>query len=120
LACWGVGKEFGDGETPSKVYISISGIEKGPGWSTGDGEPLDGDYTLYQNLSYPCHFRFWETPISITWSNLTSVSEVFVNNGEGVSCFHGHSDQCDIMIYNDLSNRFINGTCFVTIPEIEE
>jgi len=56
LYCWGVGKYFGDIPTPSKVYVNIEGVEKGPLWTAGKGEPFSGTFELEQNPIWPCRF----------------------------------------------------------------
>jgi len=120
VKCWGIGKEFGDIDTPSSVIATIFGMEKASNWIAAYGEPLDGDYTLEQDIIYPCLFRFTDSPTGIHWSNESLYSTIFATNAEGYSCFSGGTDQCSLLILNTLDNRFTGGSCLITIPEIGE
>jgi len=118
--CWGNDKKLGDGPTPSSVTATFSGIEKGPGWSAGMGEPLDGDYILIQRPIMPCVFRFLDDPSYVTWDCAGVYVEVFGVNSEGSTVFYGVNGLCDLFIANIQFHRFKNGSCLITIPEIEE
>jgi hypothetical protein len=118
--CWGAGKAFGDKQSPSQVVVRLAKIEKGPAWEVGDGEPLDGEFTLWQHLSYPCHYTFRDFKIYIAWSNIGVGTEVRATNAKGVLCFYRFVGPCATLIISTFNLRFASGSCLITIPEIEE
>jgi hypothetical protein len=118
--CWGIGEKFGNIETPSSVVATIFGMEKADNWREGQGEPLDGDYTLEQRDGDPCIFDMDNDSGGIVWSVYGSQTYVFATNIENYSCFSGGADECELLIMNGFDNRFTGGSCLITIPEIEE
>lgn len=46
--CWGLNRPLGSGIPPQFLTVWFDGIEKSSTWSAGDGEPLNGYYTLDQ------------------------------------------------------------------------
>ena len=118
--CWGIGKALGTDETPSKVTATFFDMRKADNWIAGYGEPLDGDFILEQHSAIPCKWRLIATPMYVIWDVSGSVSSLLVVNIEGYACFSGSDDQCELLIMNQLDNRFTGGSCLITIPEIEE
>jgi len=118
--CWGIGNTFGNNKTPSSVIATFFGVEKGPGWVVGMGEPLDGDYALVQRPTIPCAFRFLSSPSYIYWNCTGANAEMFGVNSEGYTVFCGGAGLCGLLALNTQTYRFKNGSCLITIPEIEE
>ena len=54
--CWGVGRPFGAGPTPSVVTAVFSGILRGDDWTIADPLPPNGSYQFVQDA--PCTFVF--------------------------------------------------------------
>ncbi|MCK5617168.1 hypothetical protein KAR91_85685 [Candidatus Pacearchaeota archaeon] len=65
--CWGSGRPFGAGPTPSVVTIQFSGIEKGDLWVPADGEPPNNNYRLEQSSSCVYEFLNADTAIFLEW-----------------------------------------------------
>lgn len=118
--CWGSGKPFGDGDTPDQIFLSLSGIDKGPLWHGGLPEPPNGEFVLTQRIGSPCIF---DTPIGLIAYNvgffptLTAVSiltigPTYIFNGQDLIV-------CDTFLLNMITDYYVNGSALITIPEIE-
>jgi hypothetical protein len=118
--CWGVGKPLGGGPPPSEVIATFFGIEKGPDWEPGDGEPLAGDYTLTQDSIDPCYFLFDNDPEWIVWSCTSEYSELWHFNSVGPDSFDQWGTPCQVFFENIEFRWFINGSGKITLPGIEE
>ena len=120
ITCWGFGKPFGDGDTPDQIILSVSGVNKGPGWLPSDPDPINGVFTLLQIFGSPGLFRFigGDVVAFVLWTVSQSVCVVsdlaFVNTFSG-----GEAIPCLVDFENALTDKFVGGTAVVTIPEIE-
>jgi hypothetical protein len=117
--CWGVGKTFGNVDTPSKVIASVSGIEHGPSWIPSDGEPLEGKFELVQHDTKSCWFWYYQEPYGIGWYNEVLNSEVYIFNVNGPSHFDSFETTCSLVYNNQHVTRFKNGSVVITLPETE-
>jgi len=118
--CWGSGKPFGDIDTPDEIVVTISGVNKGPGWITPDGEPIDGEFTLPQSGINNCLFRLVDGDdiITIFWEGVGSSCTV-IRSGIGLIFSGGAPEQCLTEFFNaDLLN-FVGGSAFVHFAESE-
>ena len=116
--CWGTGKPFGDGDTPSSIIVNFSGIRKALTWVSRDGEELDGSYSLdnFGSCGYSGLFDaggitvvFTETATQV-WADRPGTIDLFVN-------FFGNV--CASLVMNDSESPFVDGSCLITIPEVE-
>lgn len=118
--CWGSGKPFGDGDTPDKIKISLSGINKGPNWTSLYGDPLEGEFELEQVGVLPCTFSLLDPPIGIKVEFKASETEVFVEN-LGISIYFSavSATACDTFMLNEENDIFTGGSALLLIPEVE-
>ncbi len=114
--CWGSGKPFGAGPTPSVVSVVFSGIQKGAAWSVADGEPKNGAFRLSQ-IS-PCSFNQGDifSSVFLGWdSSSTGLSSIRA----GVGHFSVNvSEKCLLVFENGLINpadRFFGGSAIITL-----
>lgn len=118
--CWGVGKDFGDGDTPDHIWVNFSGINKGPNWTAPNGDPLDGFFMLDQNISFPCLF---EATAGIFFMSVDFRPDdvlVFAFDNLLVDHFRGTSDdKCEIFVLSVEDNKFTAGSALIIIPEVE-
>ena len=116
--CWGVGKHFGDIPTPSKIYVNIEGVEKGPLWNSYDGEPFSGTFELEQNPIWPCRYA----TIDPVWPSLrcefgTRDILMIASNFERNSIFLGWVPQaCQGVAGNWYRDSFKNGQMTLLPP----
>jgi len=115
--CWGVGKEFGDIDTPEFITVIASGINKGPNWVVGDGEPPNGIYVLDQAGEFlPCIFVFIDTDfvIDVRFSPSSTVGFIQVNGS--TFAYSGQSDDpCGLFILSNLNDHFTGGSFAIFI-----
>lgn len=118
--CWGLGKPFGGGDTPESIEVTFEGIEKGPGWIPGNGEPIDGTFTLDQLAASPCEFTdIPAPPFGIFVNFLNGITQVGGVSDTGFpSFFRSTNVSCSTVFANQLVNRFINGSAVIRIPEV--
>ena len=116
--CWGVGKAFGDIDTPSSIILNFSGISKSPTWMSGDPEPLDGAFLFTQDLSTPCEFDDTTAGLVGTVFFLPDTTQIRVDEIFGPVMFSGLSDNaCELLIDNTGTVIFEGGSCLITLPE---
>lgn len=114
--CWGAGKPFGVGPTPSEVRVMITGIEKGPDWEIGFGEPPAGSFDLTQTFGVPCGWTF-ENPefiMQLIVGPLFSQFQVTQRPSLELS-FFAQGLECGILFENELTDNFKEGVVEVTI-----
>lgn len=118
--CWGQGKPFGSGGTPETIEITFEGVEKNVDWVPGAGEPIDGTFTLVQDVVFSCWYRFGGFPTTEILVEFRA-GETFVGgtSDTNVTCFRGTSVQaCSTVVGNEWAFRFKNGTATIRIPGI--
>jgi len=117
--CWGTGKPFGAAGTPEEIVVNFSGINKGPNWVAGDGEPLNGEYTLPQISGYPCGFRLLNFVVGVEVVFLPTHTSIFMDRLSYPNHFDGDSrGPCDLLVYNDEDDHFTGGSALITIPGV--
>ena len=100
--CWGSGKPFGAGPTPSKVTAIFSGIQKGDLWVAGDGEPPNGSFGLEQSLS--CSFTFINNDVDILFDLSGPGTILTADNPNGLS-FDGAANDLCILAFIDTRSQ---------------
>lgn len=117
--CWGNGKPFGVGETPDTVVVVIAGVEKGPGWMAGDGEPPNGTFDLEQLGGFPCRFIFQDDDriVQIIFGPAAGVFQV-INKPIFLQSFFAIGSECQTFFTNTVTNEFVGGTATIYIPPI--
>jgi len=117
--CWGVGKTFGDTDTPKYIQFQVSGINKGPNWIEGHGEPPEGTFMLIQDQSDACYYRdvFDGTTYEWFWRGVETFARI-EQPCEVYSFFADLSEKCSLRIENQLVSRFIGGSILVTLPAV--
>lgn len=117
--CWGPGKPFGELPTPNEIIVTVTGVEKGPGWIPIDGDPPEGIFVLPQvGGGLPCRFSkpvvpslfVFLLPDAVLVFGLVITAEFWFN---GIT-----SGACITVIENQLNDHFANGTAVITIPEV--
>lgn len=118
--CWGIGKEFGSGSTPIKIFVTIEGVEKGPLWLPVFGEPLNGDFLLEQTDLFPCRYEYPAIgSLRVEVRFLFDRTIVSAFSDTGFLCFTGDPmNICQTLFPNQETLEFKNGTFLITIPEI--
>ena len=117
--CWGTGKPFGDGDTPESITVNFSGINKGSTWSSGNGDPISGDFIIPQVVGIACQFvgTVGDDEISILFDSVFTLVNV-IRSGS-VNQFTGISNgACGTFVFNTESNPFTGGSCRIFIPEV--
>lgn len=118
-SCWGPGGLFGVGPTPESILVTVFGIKKGPNWGVLDGEPLEGEFTLDQNVVLPCLYR--------GGGGGSLLQVLFLSNATGASIvapsaetmfFYNQLIACNILLDNEEDNHFVGGTVKITIPKV--
>jgi len=116
--CWGPGKPFGDGDSPASVFLSVSGINKGPMWDPFYGEPPSGDFELFSVV--PCFYtlQFDNTFMFVQW--LGSATQISIVLLEPLDIFIGITTElCETFLLNTVTEEFVGGSCRITIPDVE-
>lgn len=117
--CWGVGKTFGDGDTPDSITAIFSGVQQAPGWVPTDGPGIDGIFVLDQVGGQPCLYRFsgpdylieiqfgaFETNVNAIWQAIITPFVCTDNTA------------CEVFCPNQQTTPFKEGSCMIIIPEI--
>lgn len=119
VICWGTGKPFGSGSTPESISVNFSGIEKGPSWNPGDNEPIDGEFTLYQDGSVPCKYEAFTASffISVEFTAVKTTVDAWDNVMQN-HCDGETAEPCSVLLFNAGIWRYVNGSCLIIIPEI--
>lgn len=117
--CWGNGKPFGPGETPNKVTIVIEGVEKGPGWTSGMGEPPNGTFILTQHVVSSCLFLFENDDFILRWSTgaRQPLFQITQKPSSEIS-FLTPAIPCRTFYENTITDSFVGGTATIFIPPI--
>jgi len=101
--CWGVGKEFGDNQTPERILAIVSGITKCPGQLTNI---FNGNWILNQHGDNPCVFSYGDAVLDIyfqfsefagSWQSRAQI----VGFVPLVNVFVGKSTECSTIIFNE-------------------
>ena len=117
-ACWDPGKPFSSAATPKFITVDITGTVKGPSWVVGDGEPLNGRWTVEQEGSFTPRWR-------LRLSGTPDVRLVYGSGGSSLSALNTEgqttfrkfgASACSIEFESDLVGRFQGGTATITIP----
>lgn len=115
--CWGPGKPFGDGDTPEVIFVSISGVEKGPTWDPGDGEPVNGDFIVPQFM-VGCAYVLFDPDFRVQVLYDVGDTNIGVINEMGKNGFTAHvATPCVTVADNENLGDFVNGSMVITIPE---
>lgn len=118
--CWGVGKPFGDGDTPSTITATFSGINEADDWVPANGPGIDGEFILTQVGGQPCLFRFLDADYLIECTFFAAMTIISVIWQTIITPFVGITNEpCDIWLYNDQVNAFVDGTCQIAIPGVD-
>lgn len=116
--CWGPGQSFGPGTSPEFMSLASEGIEKGPSWVPGNGEPLNGEFTLTQRSVTPCVYR-WDGNGQERWQvAFGAASTVIIGRSFGGQQMFSEitGTECVDSFENQESNFFVNGTATLFIP----
>lgn len=117
--CWGTGKPFGDGDTPEKIQLNFSGINKAPDWLPGMEEPFEGLFELDQDAFAPCHFEFssvdWQVDCTFESGNTEIILEGKI---AGFQFLSPSANACQQLVFNERALRYENGSCKILIPEV--
>lgn len=117
--CWGVGKPFGDVDTPTTVLIRVSGVNKGPNWTAANGEPVNGDFNCEQVPGFPCTWQAVGVGFNVVYSYSGGITSATVVNEKGNGVFAGQNlSPCELSLGNQLTSIFELGTVEVVLGEI--
>lgn len=120
VSCWGIGQVFGDNPTPSSLWVTYSGIDKGPLWNPSHGEPPDGSFLLQQHGFLNCLFLLavGGNRYEVVWNDvITFVRYGLV--GMGNSYGAAGTSKCSLFCYTQEFGTFVNGSAFIELPEVE-
>lgn len=117
--CWGPGKTFGDGDTPDQITVDVSGINKGPNWVPGDGEPPNSLYVLDQaGFGLPCAYQWFEPGLSVAIEFAAAVTTAVIMVNGAVFALAGTSNEaCDIWIASNVDDHFTSGSLLMFVEE---
>ena len=117
--CWGLNKPFGDGGTPDKIIVILSGIHQGPNWVPADGEALDGEFILDQLVPAFCRYALDDLSGNTVAVHFNAGNTfVFANPPSIVPHFVGTGGICSTLIFNQENDHFKDGTCRIYIPGV--
>lgn len=116
--CWGIGKTFGNVDTPSEIIMTVSGVNKGPDWVPFQGEPPNTVMTLEQVAGTPCRYD---------GSDGTNFGTVIFDAGETVvialsfrqqgGFINENADLCALSITGNTSDYFTGGSVVLQLPD---
>lgn len=116
--CWGPGKPFGDGDTPLSLFINVSGMNEGPGWNPGFGDPPAGPYELFQNLAAACEFLTEEDDWRFRVVFLPSTTQSNIVFLPGTVIFATTPNPaCSLSLLNVLTDIFVDGSMVISFGE---
>lgn len=116
---WGPGKPFGDGPTPEKIWLEFNGVEKGPNWQVGDGEPVNGLFELTQDVGAPCAYALLAFPGTKFCTFTTTDIEVAGTNASPFLFFRNEDVPYDNLIGdNTVDDHFTGGEVKIIIPKV--
>lgn len=119
VICWGPGKDFGSGDTPDKISISFSGINKNIDWEPWMLDPYNEKVDLDQDEFAPCHFRYVDDNFIIDCTFLEGNTDVILEGKDGGFQFISPSaSKCSEFVFNERNIRYVNGSALITIPEV--
>ena len=116
--CWGTGKTFGDGDTPSKIQVTFAGIRKGPNWTSGCQDPFAGTLDVEQ---YPggCSFSGWFAGFifELQWSPVATYI-LLIDSDSNRHFEHNFYEACSLFVPNDLDDIYSGGSALIVLPEV--
>jgi len=116
--CWGPGKAFGDGLTPSIIVATFEGIEKGPSWTVGMPEPRNETFELPQLPGFSCIWRLVDGGLQLGIQFLPDRSDVILFDGTGgQQFFYAQPPKCQTFMFNEGTTNYESGSCLIVIPE---
>ena len=117
--CWGVGKPFGIGDTPEFVFLTFSGVNKGPNWILADGDPIDGDFLMTQDAIFPCVYFGSDADFLLDLEFKIADTEIGVLAATGPIAFQAFgNDPCELFVENKNDDHFTGGSVVITLPAI--
>ncbi len=118
INCWGIGKPFGDGDTPEQIQITFSGVNKGPTWAPADGEEIDGTFALAQ-FAVGCAYRNVGGDHFIQVIFQAGRTTVSGHSTTGRSAFAADIfTPCLTDFVNEAAGNFQDGSAIIVIPEV--
>ena len=119
--CWGIGKDFGDVPTPDTIYCNFSGVNVSEGWTSADGDPIDGVFALTQLNVLPCEFDYISPTLNIHLLFDTDGTYIDARDGDSKLKFNSVTqDKCQTELYNEMGEIFSGGSCTLFIEEEQE
>ena len=119
VECWGVGKDFGNLETPIYMQVTFAGMQKGQNWIAAAGEPSDGTLRLRQSPFVPCLWTLVVGDNEYALYLFSAETKVrIIRNGLFNSYMLVSSEGCSSFLVNDVDNYFKDGTVEIVVPEI--
>lgn len=107
--CWGHDGPLGHLPSPVFLNVTVAGIEKGPLWTPGHGEPMNGDYIL-EHL-YPCNYGLYDGSFLLLLGWQLGVQIGYMNNNLGRQVFVTEMfETCNPVFVNQRTGTFKNGT----------
>lgn len=116
--CWGIGKPFGNVDTPASIRVKISGVNKGPNWFPPLPKNPNATFVLTQIIGIPCAYRFTVAAVTVQVvfnAGNTSIGGLLFPSG--VTFFSGVVGPCETEIDNAENNHFVGGSAVITIPD---
>jgi hypothetical protein len=118
--CWGSGKSFGVDSTPESLVLTVSGMNKGPGWSSYYGDPPDGEYTIEQEAGLPCDYEGVDGDFvfKVFYLNTTSQAQIIYKS---ISLIFATTSNpvCALYMENVLTYIFVGGSMSISVPEVK-
>jgi len=116
--CWGSGKPFGDIDTPSKIIISISGVEPGAAPIPAGAPRPDGEFLLNQTGGDACTYTLVTGGVVLIVQFLAGTTTFSWNHpATGTSWIASKLSECELKLNGQTSGTWINGTAYITLPE---
>ncbi len=116
--CWGIGKEFGDIDTPSAIQVVFSGINKGPNWLPAYGEPLNGLFLIPQVVPVPCAYQKTAAQPTITLVFGVAGTGLRMDDSlTGAKYFFAAAGVCVLEFVNEENDHFVGGSAELTLPD---
>lgn len=119
IFCWGNGKDFGVGETPSSLVVVIQNVEKGPSWPPISGDPPNGTFELTQVGGTPCGYEFEDGDFTMILLFAPVTTVILIRNKPIlIVSFQDLNLGCSTFFENTVTLPFVGGTATVFIPPI--
>lgn len=117
--CWGIDKPFGGSQTPETITVVIEGVEKGPTWITGDGEPPNGTFKLLQVEPIPCQFEFEDDDFHMFLLYVPPFAGFqALSKNPLLQAFFDTIPPCGTFFTNETTAKFTNGTATIFVPPV--